>query len=246
MSKVNKKDFLEEDLYKPVLELLNEQGYTVRGEVGHCDVAAVKGEELVVIEMKKSLNLEVILQAALRQRMTDNVYVAVPKPGKDLFSKRWKNVCYLLKRLGLGLMLVSIKEGWSFAEVVFDPAPFDVKNSKSRSAKKKSSLLKEFDGRHGDFNKGGSTRKKIVTAYMEMAIHIACCLEKYGPMNAMKLKELGTDEKKTYAIVHNNHYGWFDKVSKGVYDINEDGKQAIREYPKLVEYYTSLIENKEI
>lgn len=244
MSVNNKNDFSEEDMYKSVFDLLNGLGYTVRSEVGHCDVVAVKDGMLVVTEMKKSLNMDVVMQAALRQKLADNVYVAVPKPGKGLFSKKWKNNFYLLKRLELGLIFVSIRGDKSYAEVAFDPVPFSMEKSKRNSSKKRAGLLLEFNSRHGDYNNGGSTRKKLVTAYREMAIHIACCLEKYGPMSAKKLKQLGTDQNKTYTIVHNNHYSWFDKISKGVYGISECGKQAIREYPGLVEYYMSLLDDK--
>ncbi|MDD4503388.1 MAG: hypothetical protein PHS15_01010, partial [Clostridiaceae bacterium] len=121
-----KKDFREEDLYKPIYDYFSDLGYTVHSEVDHCDVAAVKEDELFVVEMKKTLNLDVILQAALRQKLADMVYIAVPKPGKDLFSKRWKNICYMLKRLQLGLMVVSLKEDFSFVEIAFEPVAFDM------------------------------------------------------------------------------------------------------------------------
>lgn len=242
MSSKKIKDFREEDLYKPIYDYLSESGYTVRSEVSHCDIAAVKGEELLVVEMKKSLNLAVIMQATLRQRIADMVYIAVPKPGKDLFSKRWKDICYMLKRLQLGLMVVSLKEECSYAEVVFEPAAFDMVKSKKRSMKKKQELIKEFDARYGDFNTGGSTGKKLVTAYREMAIHISCCLIKYGPLSPKALRQLGTDEKKTTTILFKNHYGWFLSISRGLYDINDKGRQEAAGYKELYEYYMSLID----
>jgi hypothetical protein len=244
MSASNRKCFCEEDLYKPVYNMLTDLGYTVRSEVSYCDVTAVKDDNLVIVEMKKSLNLDVVLQAAQRQRLTDSVYIAVPKPGKNLHSKRWKNIYYLLKRLELGLMFVSLRGDRSWVEIAFDPASFSMEASKRKSAKKRAELLKEFNSRHGDYNSGGSTGKKLMTAYKEMSIHIACCLEKFGPMSAKELKLLGTDEKKTYSIISKNHYGWFQKVSRAVYEISDYGRQAIREYHELVEYYNDLIENK--
>lgn len=244
MSTKNKKDFREEDLYKPIYNYLCELGYVVRSEVNHCDIAAVKGEQLLVVEMKKSLNLEVILQATLRQKLADLVYIAVPKPGRDLYSKRWKNLSYLLKRLQLGLMVVSLKEDCSYAEVVFEPEAFDMIRSKKQSKKKKQQLIKEFEARYGDFNTGGCTGKKLVTAYREMAVHIACCLIKYGPLKPKALRKLGTDEKKTTTILRNNHYGWFENISRGLYGINEKGQQEVKVYGELYRYYTSLVEEK--
>lgn len=244
MSTKKKKDFREEDLYKPVYDYLNGLGYTVRGEVKHCDIAAVRGEELLVVEMKKTLNLDLILQAALRQKLADLVYIAVPKPGRDLFSKRWKDLCYLLKRLQFGLMLVSLKEDCSFVEVAFEPVPFDMSTTKKRNKKKKNELLSEFEARHGDFNTGGSTKKKLMTAYREQAMHVACCLMKYGPLDAKALKALGTDEKKTGTILKNNHYKWFEQMPEGLYGINEKGMQEVTAYAELYEYYMRLIESR--
>lgn len=244
MSSKKKKDFREEDLYVPIYEYLSDLGYTVRSEVSHCDIAAVKGEELLVVEMKKSLNLDVILQATLRQKLADMVYIAVPKPGRDLFSKRWNNLSYLLKRLQLGLIVVSLKEDFSYVEVVFEPAVFDMINSKKQNKKKRQGLIKEFEARYGDFNTGGSTRKKLMTAYREMAIHTACCLMKYGPLSPKALRQLGTDEKKTTTILKENHYGWFEHKARGLYDINADGRQAVEGYAELFEYYMQLIEEK--
>lgn len=244
MNSKKKKDFREEDLYKPIYEYLSDLGYKVRSEVSHCDIAAVKGEELLVVEMKKNLNLDVILQATLRQKLADMVYVAVPKPGKELFSKRWNNLSYLLKRLQLGLMVVSLKEDYSCVEVVFEPAVFDVVKNKKQSKKKRQNLIKEFDARYGDFNTGGCTGKKLMTAYKEMAIHTACCLMKYGPLSPKTLRKLGTDEKKTTTILRDNHYGWFEHKARGLYDINENGRQTVEGYTELYKYYMGLIEEK--
>lgn len=244
MNSKNKKDFREEDLYKPIYDYLSGLGYTVRSEVNHCDIAAFKGEELLVVEMKKSLNLDVILQAVLRQKLADIVYIAVPKPSRDLFSKRWKNLSYLLKRLQLGLMVVSLKEDFSYTEVVFEPKAFDMQKSRKHSKGKKQELIKEFEARYGDFNTGGSTGKKLMTAYREKAVHIACCLIKYGQLKPKELRQLGTDEKKTTSILMKNHYGWFESISRGIYDINDKGRQEAAIYTELYEYYMNLLEEE--
>lgn len=240
----NKKDFREEDMYKPINEYLCKLGYKVRSEVSHCDIAAVKDDELLLIEMKKILNLEVILQATQRQRLTDQVYIAVPKPGRDMYSKRWKNLNYLLKRLQLGLIFVSIGDEEACAEVAFEPVPFDMARSRSKSKKKKQGLIKEFEARYGDFNTGGSTGKKLMTAYREMAVHIACCLIKYGPLKPKVLRSLGTNEKKTTDILSDNHYGWFEKISRGLYGISGKGLQEVGKHEELYQYYMEMLNNR--
>jgi hypothetical protein len=234
------KKILEEELYAPVRNYLIGEGYDVKGEVRHCDVTAYKDGLLLVAEMKTSLNLEVILQAAVRQRIADIVYIAVPKNGRALFTKRWKNICYLLRRLEIGLLLVSLRGEISMVEEALKPQPFSREVSRKISARKKKLVLEEFSSRHGDYNTGGSTGKKLVTAYREIAIHIAGLLETYGPLSAKKLKDMGTDIKKTSPILQDNHYGWFERVSRGIYSLSDKGSQEIDNYRELVNYYVNM------
>ncbi len=228
---------LEEDMYGPIRDFFMQCGYQVNSEVNHCDVTAVKDDRLIIVEMKTHLNLDVIIQAVKRQRLTDMVYVAVPKPGKELFTNKWKDIFYLLRRLELGLMLVTVKTGMPRVDIVIEPTAFDREKSKKISSKKKAGLIKEISSRHGDFNKGGSTRKKLVTAYKEKAIHIACLLEINGPLKPKQLRAMGTDAKKTTSIVYDNHYGWFERNEDGTYYINDKAAQEIHEYSELYHYY---------
>src|SRR5687767_1100498 len=89
------------DLYEPLRDYLTEQGYTVRSEVRGCDITAVRGDELVVIEMKRGLTLDLLIQGAERQRVADSVYLAVPKPRPQRTREdnaRWRGLQRLLKR----------------------------------------------------------------------------------------------------------------------------------------------------
>ncbi len=234
----DKKSILyEEDLYAPIRDYLKEAGYTVKGEVGHCDIMAVKHDELLVVEMKKTLNLDVILQASIRQRLTDMVYIAVPKKSKVMFTRRWKNICYLLRRLELGLFLVAFKGESTFVEEIITPQPFNRNLSKKTSSRKKKAVLNEFSKRHGDYNTGGCTGKKLVTVYREQAIQIGALIGKYGDLSPKKLKELGTDKDKTSRILQDNHYGWFERVSRGVYALSGKGKAELNQYCDLVDFY---------
>lgn len=227
----------EEDLYAPIRDYLTKEGYTVKGEVKHCDVMAVRCDELLVVEMKKTLNLDVILQASIRQRLTERVYIAVPKKGKLLFTKRWKDICYLLRRLELGLFLVSFRGEAALVEEAIVPKPFSRELSIKKSNTKKKAVLNEFSKRHGDYNTGGCTGKKLVTVYREQAIHIAALLGKYGDLSPKRLKELGADKVKTSQILQDNHYKWFERISRGVYTLSEKGNVEMKEYNELVDFY---------
>ena len=74
----------------------------MKGEVNDCDVVAVRGREApVVVELKRALNLDVVLQAVARLSLTAKVYIAVPAKCSALTTRR-RHVIKLLRMLGLG------------------------------------------------------------------------------------------------------------------------------------------------
>lgn len=244
MSEKNK--LKEEDLYAPVRDYFEGLGYSVNGEVLHCDVTAVKDHVLVVIEMKTSLNLDVILQAVQRQKVADFAYIAVPKNSKIMHKKRWQNICHLLKRLELGLLLVTIKKTNSFAEEALQPLPFDRAKSISSAQRRRKAMIHEIQERHGDYNTGGSTRKKLVTSYRETVIQIAVILKEYGPCAVKRIREVGKLPEKTGKILIKNHYGWFEKESRGVYRLTDKALAELENYRELAEHYrNNLMDTKE-
>ena len=70
----------ETDLFPPVRDYLEKNGYTVRSEVRNCDIVAVKDSDVIVVELKTGMNVSLLIQATDRQRITDSVYVAIPDP----------------------------------------------------------------------------------------------------------------------------------------------------------------------
>ncbi|MBM7583489.1 hypothetical protein JOC86_000026 [Bacillus pakistanensis] len=230
------KKIYEVDLYKPIQQYFTNKGYEVHGEVKHCDVAAVKGEELVIVELKRNLTVELLVQAAKRQRLTDLVYIAIPKPKYSLYSRKWQDICHLIRRLELGLILVSFQKSGAKMEISIPPTPFDRLKNMKRNKKKSNAIIKEINGRNGDYNIGGSNKTKIMTAYKENCIQIACFLERFGPLSPKALKEKGTGER-TQSILSKNYYGWFDKVQRGVYTLSEKGKNEFLSFPQIVKYF---------
>ena len=223
----------ETDLAKPLYAYLNHQGYTVRSEVKDCDIAAVRGDELLVIEIKKSLNLVLLAQAAKRQRITDSVYMAVPRPPstwKWHAENRW--VKHVIRRLELGLIFVSLDPAKPAVDVVFNPGPF----MRRKRAVHRRALLEEMRNRTGDFNTAGSTGKKLVTAYRENAIFIACCLKAKGTLSPKALREMGTGPK-TLGVLYQNVYGWFERRGTGKYGLSAAGEKELALYPKLMKQY---------
>lgn len=218
----------ETDLSGPVHDYLVAQGYAVRSEVKDCDIVASRGDELLVVELKRSLSLDLLLQATQRQRAADSVYLALPKPDLWAVRARWRRVEHLLRRLELGLILVSFSTAVPLVDVVLHPEPWQPR----RDTRRRRALLAEMAGRSGDHNLGGSTRRGIVTAYREQAIYIACCLDLYGPLSLERLRELGAGER-AQAILRRNVYGWFERVEPGVYALQEEGRRALVRYADL-------------
>ncbi len=221
----------EEALYQPVKRFLEEQGYAVHGEVRYCDVTAVKGDDLIVVELKKNLSVELLTQGVLRQKLTPYVYVAVPKWKKLKKGDSLKDILYLLRRLELGLLLVDVDK--NMVEVAVEPKPFDLEKSRKRMQRKRDALLQECNGRTLDCNVGGSRGKKLVTAYREQAILVACILKIYGPQSPKEIRAHGGDQKKTYGILRDNYYHWFEKGEDGKYFLTEAGFDDIDVYSPL-------------
>ena len=79
----------ESDLYLPLKRFLESQNYEVKGEIQDCDALAVRGKEApVVVELKLTLNLNVVLQAVERLSLTPKVYIGIPKQCKTLNRRR--------------------------------------------------------------------------------------------------------------------------------------------------------------
>lgn len=227
----------EEDLYAPVKNLFEKEGYTVRAEVGYCDIMAQKEDTVIAVELKKSLNLDVIIQATLNQRISDLSFIAVPKPRREDFTKRFQNICHVIRRLELGLILVSQVKKELYADIYIEPLYYERDMAKKAAGKRKEKLMSEFRERSGDYNVGGSTRCKKITVYREIAIHIAVLLEKNGQMSTKELRKAGTDVKKTTAILQDNYYGWFERISKGVFKLTEEGIKSLEQFETVANRY---------
>jgi hypothetical protein len=222
--------FRESDMYEPVRNLLISQGFIVRGEVKDCDIAAVKGETLWVVEMKLSANITLIYQAMERQTAANGVFIAIPRP-KNSRGGSFAALIRLLKKLEIGLITVALDSPTKYAEVLLFP------NEKNRANKKTAAIKKEIFGRRTD-TVGGTSKEKINTAYRERCIKIACLMEAKGATTAKALCLLGC-EKDTSAILRANYFGWFEKIATGTYDITESAKKylAENESSPLITYY---------
>lgn len=216
---------LETELYPPVKAYLEGQGYEVKAEVGAADIVACRdAEDPVIVELKTGFTLSLFHQAIERQAVTDAVYVAVARgPGKR-FQSALKSNLKLARRLGIGLITVRLADG--FVEVHADPGPYEQRKSKPR----KERLLREFARRVGDPNTGGSTRVTLVTAYRQDAIRCAAHLAESGPSRGAEVAK-ATGVARATRMMADDHYGWFERVERGVYGLTPKGREALPETP---------------
>lgn len=219
-------------MYEPVRKLLSEQGFIVRGEVKDCDIAALKDGCLWVVEMKLYANITLIYQAIERQSATDWVFVAIPRPRRAR-DGNFLSLQKLLKKLNLGLITVALDSPVKQAEILLFPGP----GGRNKNNKKSNAIRKELLGRTTD-TPGGTTKTSVNTAYRERCVQIACLLAAKGRLRAKDLVELGCEKDATF-ILQNNFFGWFDKVSRGVYEISDAGRGYLsnNEASSLVAYY---------
>jgi len=216
---------LETALYLPVKRFLEKLGFTVKGEIGGCDLVALKGDDpplVVVCELKLSFNLELLLQAVDRAGACDEVWLAakLSARGKGRESDaRYRNLC---RRLGFGMLAVT---GSGDVEVIVKPPT----SAPRRDPKKRSRLIAEHQRRIGDPATGGSTRAPIMTFYRQQALACASALSS-GPR---RLRDLRPEIPDAPKILQHNVYGWFDRAERGVYCLTVAGHAALKRWPQL-------------
>ncbi|MEM7295717.1 MAG: DUF2161 family putative PD-(D/E)XK-type phosphodiesterase [Pseudomonadota bacterium] len=210
----------EADLYPPIKAFLEAQGYAVKGEVGAADVVARRGEELpVVVELKLGFSLALFHQAVERLKATDLVYVAVPRPkGRKALAANLA----LCRRLGVGLLVV---RGDGFVEALADPGPYRARHQPKAQAR----LLRAYERLRGDPNAGGATRHGIVTGYRQDALRCAAYLAEAGAEKGAIVAR-ATDVAQATKLMRDNHYGWFEKVDVGVYDLTDAGRRGLKDW----------------
>jgi hypothetical protein len=219
----------EIDMYKPLKKFLKEQGYTVHSEVESVDVMARKGDELLIVEMKTTFNLQLIYQLIERLKITDQVYAYIPLGKGGRWPKWYKRMCALLKRLQCGLLTL---DQHTRKQVVleFKPAAFTPRKNYT----KKNLALKEFTGRSIDLNQGGSTRELLFTAYKEKAIRIAMYLFEQGASSTRDIKK-NLEIAAAVDILNKNYQGWFERASRGVYALTPEFEFFRLKYQKKIE-----------
>ncbi|MDQ0318526.1 hypothetical protein QO002_000664 [Pararhizobium capsulatum DSM 1112] len=214
---------METELYLPIKRFLEAAGYAVKGEIGGCDIVGLGADDppvVVICELKLSFNLELVLQAVDRAAASDEVWIAARVSAKGKGRERDRRFRDLCRRLGFGMLGVS---DLGVVDILVSPAAIlPRKNTKRRSR-----LVAEHQRRKGDPTGGGATRQPIMTAYRQRTLDMARLLEA-GPLRPRDLKAAAPDAA---AILLRNVYGWFDRLDRGIYGLNDTGRAAIARWP---------------
>ncbi len=218
----------ESDLYEPIKRYLEERGYTVKGEVKDVDLVATHPEhETILVELKKSFNLILVFQGIERLALSDRVYLAVcaSSSPNNILNQQRKSVVKLCRRLGVGLLQVYFGPRVTRVDVLVDPGPYRPRKQNA----KLQALQDEFTSREGDPSPGGTTGRKIMTAYRQQVMRVAACIQEKGECPLKIVKET-TGLKKAASILQKNYYGWFERVSRGCYRLTELGERELQNF----------------
>ena len=230
----------ETDLHAPVKQWLQAQGCEVKTEVKTIDMVGLYHEDFIIaIELKLKLNLEVINQAVERQGIADLTYIAVVHDYKAVETTRFKMTLLTLKRLNLGLLLVNFRAKEPIVVEVLKPEHFDFERSRRQKKGRRELLIAEFNKRHGDFNKAGSHKTKLMTGYKEQCLLVAHYMYTLGHEKAKSYEKYGLAPKKVASIFTQNYYNWFIRRDKGVYGLTDDGLSALIEFSPVLEFLLS-------
>src|SRR5699024_9847558 len=116
-----------------------------------------------------------------RQKITNDVYIAIERPKMSLRKKRWRDLVHLVRRLELGLILVSFEGRRPSLEVVHEPGFFNRKRSINQGKKERTKLIDEAKKRRSKYNIGVSNNDIKMNVYKEKAIQIEYYLDYLGP-----------------------------------------------------------------
>ncbi|MDR3091735.1 MAG: DUF2161 family putative PD-(D/E)XK-type phosphodiesterase [Clostridiales bacterium] len=232
----SKTAFSEADMYPPLRRAFESLGYLMRAEVNQIDATAVKDGRLLLFELKKSFNISLVFQGMRRQSVSPYVYLVVPRQK----AKNLAHMKRLVKSLGMGLIFIAMDSPLKTVEIIIDPLETPEQSPpKKTNPRKTAAALREIRARSLDGNSAGSAGGKLLTAFREGSIHIACALYKNGAAAPKDLAALGCPAN-TAAILKSNPYGWFTRLARGVYFLTDQGFAAVSEggeFPEVFKYY---------
>ncbi len=222
---------MEKDLFGPIKEYFESFGYTCDGEVKDIDLYMEKNGASVAVELKRSLDFKAVRQAALRQKVTDTVFIGIFRPS-NMRAHAFRDSLYLLKRLGIGLITVAERSG--MIEIVSEPVVSELSLYVQRNGVQKKALAAEFRRRRIKTTVGGVTHTQVLTGYRQEALLVLYGLNRLGGESKAADLKKETGIERTRQILYDNHYGWFEREGRGIYRITDAGVEALTAYAEVL------------
>ena len=216
---------METALYLPVKRFLEKLGFTVKGEVGGCDLVALSGDDppvVVIGELKLSFNLELVLQAVDRAGACDEVWLAAKTVGARQGPRERRA---LSQSLPPARLRHARRHQHRRCRGDRQAARQRPRAAIQRSAR---GWSPSTSGARAIRRMGGSTRAPIMTAYRQQALACASALSG-GPR---RVKDLRAEIPDAGKILLHNVYGWFDRAERGIYVLTDAGHAALKRWPQ--------------
>jgi hypothetical protein len=203
---------LETLLYRPIKAFLEGLGFIVKGEIGGCDLLALKDDDppvVVIGELKLTFNLELVLRGVDRAAACDEVWLAarLSSRAKGRASPCFEPTPRKRREVSQPLPKARFRLARSNGEIDLLVSP--TSRMPRKNPGRRSRLVHEHRRRRGDPVEGGGSRKPIMTAYRQRALACAAALAQ-GPRRPRDLKVDIPDAPK---ILRGNVYGWFTPSS---------------------------------
>jgi len=157
----------ESDLSNSAKQFLKEQGCTnVYGEVIDIDLVGKKGSVLIGVELKKSLNVTVLAQAAKRTEYVNYVYVGIPKNKFKSYFQLNPVYKLFIETHGIGIVLLEPSRTNSLGDVFIYYKV--VKQPKIHRITPYKELVLNHMTDFTENRLGGQTTEKVLTPYKYM------------------------------------------------------------------------------
>ena len=223
----------ESDLAAPVIEYLQDLRWEVYQEVqtGYAgdiaDIVARQGKLLWVIELKKSLSLEVIAQAQIWSRYAHYASVAIPTRTRSRTSKGRELADRIMAERGIGCIKVQGPESYQPEPMVVTRGVVAARlNRKASSDKLRNSLCEE----QKTFATAGNSDGKRWTPFQRTCREVLNAVTKKPGLNMKELVDAVDHHYASDAGARAHLAGW---IQEGVVDGVEARREGrcLRVYP---------------
>ena len=217
----------ETALYRAVKCFLEAQGFVVKGEVGHCDIVAVRGDEpplVVIAELKLGLSLELVLQGIDRMR-GGRCDLARGARGRGAAATADRRAQPALPHARFSAFSRSPRAP-TLSRCSPSRPPY---RPPRRSRAPAVFCCASTRGRRGDPTSGGQSRAPVMTAYRQQALGLRGRRCRRGPQRVRSLTPVRAGGRQHPAA--QRPMAGFTRLSRGVYGLTEAGRAALLLWP---------------